>query len=136
MTNGNAMLNTHQRSHCGFTLIELVVVISIVGLLLTLAAPRYFASIERGKSAVQQQNIYSLRDAIDKFLGDIGRYPENLDELVAKRYLRSVPLDPFTLHSDWIPLPPPDENLTGVYDIKSAMIKEGNGNANASNTRP
>lgn len=134
MTNGDAMLRSKQRSHRGFTLIELVVVISIIGLLLTLATPRYFASIERGKEAVQQQNIYSLRDAIDKFFGDNGRYPESLDELVTKRYLRSVPLDPFTSHSDWIPLPPPDEKLTGVYDIKSAMIKEGT--RNASNTLP
>lgn len=124
MTNGDAMLNPKQPLHRGFTLIELVVVISIIGLLLSLAAPRYFASIERGKEAVQQQNIYSLRDAIDKFFGDTGRYPESLDELVKKRYLRSVPMDPMTEHADWIVLPPLDQNLAGVYDIKSAMSKE------------
>ncbi|MFC5521987.1 type II secretion system protein [Polaromonas jejuensis] len=128
------MLNPKRRPHNGFTLIELVVVISIIGLLLSLAAPRYFASIERGKEAVQQQNLYSLRDAIDKFFGDTGRYPENLEELVVKRYLRSVPVDPMTEHRDWIALPPPDQNLAGVYDIKSAMNKEAN--SDASKTLP
>ena len=119
-------MNAKLRLHHGFTLIELVVVISIIGLLLSLAAPRYFASIEHGKETVQRQNIYSLRDAIDKFFGDTGRYPENLEELVTRRYLRSVPTDPLTEHSDWIALPPPDQNLAGVYDIKSAWSKEEN----------
>lgn len=122
------------RSYYGFTLIELVVVISIIGLLLSLATPRYFASIERGKEAVLQENIYALRDAIDKFFGDTGRYPENLEELVTKRYLRSVPLDPFTNRSDWIAVSPADKKLAGVYDIKSARIKEEN--RDASNPRP
>lgn len=131
MTNGDAMANPGKRAHRGFTLIELIVVISIIGLLLTLAVPRYFASIERGKQAVQQQNIYALRDALDKFFGDTGHYPENLEELVTKRYLRSVPLDPFTEQGDWITLPPPDPNLGGVFDVKSAIDKEG---SDASNT--
>lgn len=124
MTTGNAMQKNGRLSVAGFTLIELVVVISIIGLLLSLAAPRYFASIERGKESVQQQNIYSLRDAIDKFFGDNGRYPETLEELVSKRYLRAMPVDPFTQQTDWIAVPPPDETMTGVYDIKSAMNKE------------
>jgi general secretion pathway protein G len=110
------------------------VVISIIGLLLTLAAPRYFASIERGKEAVQQQNIYALRDALDKFFGDNGHYPESLEELVTKRYLRSVPLDPFTELGDWLVLPPPDPNLSGVYDVKSALSREAS--SDASKTSP
>jgi general secretion pathway protein G len=134
MTNGDAMKNPIKRAHRGFTLIELIVVISIIGLLLTLAAPRYFASIERGKEAVQQQNIYALRDALDKFFGDNGRYPESLEELVTKRYLRSVPLDPFTEQGNWTVLPPPDPNLSGVYDIKSAMNREAS--SDASKTLP
>jgi general secretion pathway protein G len=134
MTNGDTMENLIKRAHRGFTLIELIVVISIIGLLLTLAAPRYFASIERGKEAVQQQNIYALRDALDKFFGDNGHYPESLEELVSKRYLRSIPLDPFTEQGDWAVLPPPDPNLSGVYDVKSAFSREAS--SDASKTLP
>ena len=130
MTNGDIPVTPRHRSHHGFTLIELVVVISIIGLLLSLAAPRYFASIERGKETVQKQNIYALRDAIDKFFGDTGRYPENLEELVTRRYLRNVPTDPLTEHTDWISLPSPDQNLAGVYDIKSAWSKDENRDSN------
>lgn len=103
----------HQR---GFTLIELVVVMAIIGLLLALAAPRYIGSIEQGKLTVQRQNGAVLREAIDKFHGDIGRYPETLDELVVRRYLRTVPLDPVSDSTQWRVLPPPGEER-GVYDV-------------------
>jgi general secretion pathway protein G len=134
MINGEPMENSKKHAHRGFTLIELIVVISIIGLLLTLAAPRYFASIERGKEAVQQQNIYAMRDALDKFFGDNGHYPESLEELVTKRYLRSVPLDPFTEQADWVALTPSDPNLSGVYDVKSALSREAS--SDASKTLP
>jgi general secretion pathway protein G len=134
MISGKPMAQQKNHAHRGFTLIELIVVISIIGLLLTLATPRYFASIERGKEAVQQQNIYAMRDALDKFFGDNGRYPDSLDELVTRRYLRSVPLDPFTDQADWLVLAPPDPNLNGVYDIKSAVGREAS--SDASKTLP
>jgi general secretion pathway protein G len=104
----------------GFTLIELVVVLAILSLLLTIAVPRYLRTIENGRVSVQKQNIAALRDAIDKFHGDQGRYPESLDELVTARYLRAVPLDPATERSDWVVVPPQDSSLTGVYDVRSA----------------
>ncbi|AEG68436.1 type II secretion system protein [Ralstonia solanacearum] len=105
----------------GFTLIELVVVMAIIGLLLTLALPRYFHSIERGKSQVQQQNIAVIRDAIDKYYGDNGKYPDTLDELVARRYLRSVPVDPVNGSTAWAVIAPPDTSRGGaVYDVGPA----------------
>jgi general secretion pathway protein G len=107
----------------GFTLIELVVVMSIIGLLLTLAAPRYFASIEHGKQAILDQNIYTMRDAIDKYFSDNGQYPENLSDLVNRRYLRSIPVDPFTKRSDWVVISSPDENLSGIFDVQSSVAK-------------
>src|SRR5260370_39018784 len=73
----------------GFTLIELMVVMVLIALLLTIAVPRYFGTIDTGKASVQRQNISAIRDAIDKYYGDIGKYPETLQDLVDKKYLRS-----------------------------------------------
>ena len=105
----------------GFTLIELVVVMSIIALLLTLALPRYFHSLDIGRAAVQRQNLATMRDAIDKFFGDQGRYPQTLDELVSKRYLRDVPVDPVTEQRDWTVVAPQDPTLGSVYDVRPAQ---------------
>ncbi|GAB7548850.1 type IV pilin protein [Cupriavidus sp. CuC1] len=104
----------------GFTLIELVVVMAIIGLLLTIALPRYLRSIDRGKEQVQRQNLAVMRDAIDKYFGDNGQYPENLDELVLKHYLRSVPEDPVTGGTSWTVIASPDTDKSGVYDVAPA----------------
>lgn len=109
----------------GFTLIEIVVVMAIIGLLLTLAVPRYMHSIERGKEQVRQQNIAVMRNAIDQYYGDNGQYPETLDELVAKHYLRSVPLDPVNGDDKWAAVASPDESKPGVYDVVPASSPQG-----------
>ncbi|MHA6885246.1 type II secretion system protein [Ralstonia pseudosolanacearum] len=113
-----------------FTLIELVVVMAIIGLLLTLALPRYFHSIERGRAQVQQQNLAVIRDAIDKYYGDNGQYPDTLDDLVAKRYLRGIPVDPVSGGTAWAVMAPPDTTKTGIYDVGPA--REANAPAAAS----
>lgn len=104
----------------GFTLIELLVVLAIVALLLTLAVPRYFQSIDASKETILVENLHTLRGTIDKFYGDTGRYPESLEELVEKRYLRSLPMDPVTESAaTWVIVPPDDTDKGKVYDIKS-----------------
>lgn len=104
----------------GFTLIEILVVLTIVGLLLTLAAPRYFGSVDRSKEVALQENLQTTRRALDQFYSDTGRYPASLEELVEKRYLRSVPLDPVTGASDTWVLVPPASGLEGrVFDLRS-----------------
>ena len=105
----------------GFTLIELMVVMAIIASLLSLALPRYFNSVERSREAVLKQDLHIMRDAIDKYVADRGRYPQTLDELAEKRYLRRVPPDPITDSvSTWITLPPPEgEVREGVYDVRS-----------------
>ncbi len=104
----------------GFTLVELLVVLAIIAVMLTLAVPRYFGQIETAKEAVLRDNLKTTRDVIDKFYGDTGRYPESLEELVDKRYLRAPPIDPITgLSSTWVLLPPPDGYKGTVYDLKS-----------------
>jgi general secretion pathway protein G len=105
----------------GFTLIELMVVMATIALLLTLAVPRYFHAIDNGKISVQRQNIATIRDAIDKFYGDQARYPETLEELVQARYLRAVPVDPFTQAPNWIVIAPQDPTLGVVFDVRSAQ---------------
>lgn len=105
----------------GFTLIEMVVVMSIIALLLTLALPRYFHALDKGRDAVQRQNIAAIRDAIDKFSGDRGRYPDSLEELVTARYLREVPVDPVSERKDWIVVAPPDPTRGSVYDVQPAL---------------
>lgn len=107
--------------HAGFTLMELMVVMAIIATLLTLALPRYFHSVDRSREAVLRQDLHIMRDAIDKFLADRGRYPASLDELAERRYLRKVPPDPITDNaSTWIVVAPPDtETQEGVYDVRS-----------------
>jgi general secretion pathway protein G len=106
--------------HQGFTLIELMVVMTIVSLLLTLAAPRYFKSIDRSKETVLKANLAATRDAIDKFHADTGKYPEQLADLVEKRYLRTLPWDPVLERADaWVLVPPTDGQAGGVYNLSS-----------------
>ena len=104
----------------GFTLIEMLVVMTLIALLLTLAVPRYFSALDNGRLNVQRQNVATLRDAIDKFFGDQGKYPESLDELVTKRYLRQVPVDPVSGAPDWVVIAPQDPTLGAVYDVQPA----------------
>jgi len=111
----------------GFTLIELLVVLAILGILLTLALPRYFSSIDKSKEAVLRENLVQIRDAISRYHADRGRYPETLDALASDRYLRRVPLDPLTESAlTWIVIPPPqDLQQSGVYDVKSGAAGTG-----------
>jgi len=104
----------------GFTLIEMLVVMAIIGGLLALAAPRYFQHVDRAKETVLRSDLAGMRDALDKFFADTGRYPANLEELVVRRYLRKVPPDPITETSaSWLVVAPADSTLGGVYDVKS-----------------
>jgi general secretion pathway protein G len=104
-----------------FTLIELLVVLAIVALLATLAVPRYFQSIDTAKETILADNLHTTRETIDKFYGDTGRYPESLDELVEKKYLRALPFDPITeSRTTWTIIAPDDAAKGNVYSIKSA----------------
>lgn len=105
----------------GFTLIELVIVMALLGLLLSLALPHYMATLERGREQVLQQNLATMREAIDKFYGDRGRYPDQLEDLVTQRYLRAIPLDPYTESPTWVVVAPRDSSRGGVIDVQSTM---------------
>ncbi len=107
-----------KRSGC--TLVELMVVLTIIALLLALVVPDYVGRVRRAEEAVLQENLTVMRDALDKHFGDAGRYPATLEELVSKRYLRAIPKDPMTQASTtWIITAPTDPKKGGVYDVRS-----------------
>lgn len=104
----------------GFTLIELLVVMAILATLLSIAAPRYFESVDRAKETTLRTDLRLIREAIDKYRGDRGQLPDSLQGLVDQRYIRAVPVDPVTdTASDWVLVPHPDGVSGGVYDVKS-----------------
>ena len=104
----------------GFTLIEMLVVMAIIATLLTIAVPRYFRSLQRSREAVLKQDLTTLRESIDKFYGDTGKYPQTLTVLVEKHYLRSMPVDPIAKAADkWISVNADDPDDNGVKDVRS-----------------
>lgn len=110
----------------GFTLIEMLVVMVIIGMLLSIAVPRYLRSLERSKEVVLKQDLSALRESIDKFYGDSGKFPESLATLVEKHYLRSIPVDPIAKSADkWVLVLDDEPEDTGVKDVHSGA--EGSG---------
>jgi general secretion pathway protein G len=111
----------------GFTLIELIVVMAIIALLVSIAAPRYFHSVDHAKENALHTSLNVMRNAIDQFAADKGRYPESLGELVEAGYLRAIPVDPLTgSDSSWVLLAPADPSAKGrVYDVRSGMAGRG-----------
>lgn len=105
----------------GFTLIELMVAMAIVAMIVTIAAPRYFSNIDRAKEDVLREDLYVLRDAIDKYYADKNHYPNELADLVKEKYLRAIPVDPFTKSShSWVAVPAEDPSQGLVANVKTA----------------
>ena len=106
--------------YAGFTLVELLVVLAIIATLLLLVTPRYFHQVDASRETVLRDNLRSTRDVLDKFYGDTGRYPDSLQELVDKRYLRVLPADPVTESAQtWQIVPAPEGYKGNVYDLRS-----------------
>lgn len=114
----------------GFTLIELLIVMSILGILASIAVPSYMRHTIKAREAVLMEDLSQMNRAIDAYFADNARYPDSLEELVQKKYLRGVPRDPFTGKPDWTTVPPTSsgEGETpegGVYEVKSSSTKVG-----------
>ncbi|MDE2401309.1 MAG: prepilin-type N-terminal cleavage/methylation domain-containing protein [Burkholderiales bacterium] len=112
----------------GFTLIELIVVMAIIALLVSIVAPRYGRTVDKAREASLRTSLNVMRDAIDKYQGDKGRYPDSLDELVQRGYIRQIPEDPITGQKDsWQMLPPPPNSAVqgGMADVRSGAMGRG-----------
>lgn len=124
----NGELNAHTKGR-GFTLIELLVVMAILALLLSIAVPKYFSSVDRAKEVALRTDLRLLREAIDKYRTDTGRLPVALQALAEARYLRGVPADPVSDGSTpWVLVPHPDGVTPGIYDVRSGasgMARDG-----------
>ncbi|HEY5164287.1 MAG TPA: prepilin-type N-terminal cleavage/methylation domain-containing protein [Terriglobales bacterium] len=122
---------SHRRKNRGFTLIELMIVISIILILVSIAIPMYNQSIVRAKEAVLHQDLFAMRSVIDQYTMDKGKAPQSLDDLVSAGYLKIIPLDPFTNARDTWQAQPEDVLLTinqdepGISDVHSGASGTG-----------
>lgn len=120
------------KARSGFTLIELMIVMAIVGILSAIAIPNYQWALIRAREAVLRENLYGIRSAIDQFYADQGKYPDKLEDLTQRKYLRDIPKDPFTQKNDsWVTVPPPAElppESTGASPQAAGVIPLPKGN--------
>ena len=119
------------RSQRGFTLVELLIVLSFISILAAMGVVQYRNSVQLGREAVLRRNLFAMRDAIDQYYADKNKYPASLDQLVSDGYLRKIPEDPITRTVDtWqtVPAEPDPANPTdapGIYDVKSGAQGQG-----------
>jgi general secretion pathway protein G len=116
------------RGDQGFTLIELITVVAIVGILAAIAVPQYKMAILQAKEGVLREDLFRFRDAIDQYYIDKGKYPASLDALAEEGYLRKIPVDPITQAADWEPVfeeqdPDRPGEQPGVSDVKSGSTE-------------
>ena len=110
----------------GFTLIELMVVLACIGLLLSIAAPRYVQHVEQAREVALRHDLREMRVAIDQFKADQSHYPQDLEELVRHGYLHSVPEDPVTGRDDtWTLVAAPGQGASGIADLHSGAQGRG-----------
>lgn len=119
------MVSTPHQSG-GFTLIELLVVLAILALLLSIAAPRYLGGVDKAKESALLSDLRHVREAVDQYYADHQHYPDSLDELVQKDYLRRMPVDPLTNSAEtWLIVPPRGEVAGQLFDIRSGAAGVG-----------
>ena len=122
----SALSTRAKRNSRAFTLVELLVVLAILAFLLSVAVPRYFGSLDRSKETVLRDNLFQVRESLDQYFSDTGKYPDKIEDLVARHYLRAAPVDPVTgSTTTWVVVPPRELDKGGVFDIRSGAAGNG-----------
>lgn len=111
------------KKNIGFTLVELLVVITLLALMLSVVLPQYLTSLDKGKETILKNNLNSLRVAIDHYYADQGVYPVTLDILVKEKYIRNVPIDPIAQNKNWKITYYEDNPNLGIYDVSSSSLE-------------
>ena len=133
------MLRARRAAQGGFTLLELIIVVAVIGILATIALPRLLHTPERAKEAVLKTNLRAIRDVLDQYYADKGHYPPSLEALVEDGYMRAVPVDPITRSNDtWVPIfeepdldeapaetDVPEGGEPGIIDVRSGAAGAG-----------
>ncbi len=118
-------MRARRRAEQGFTLLELMIVMIIIGILAAVAVPAYLQSVRKAKEAVLREDLHTMRSAIDSYTVDKQKAPQALDDLVTSGYLKTMPKDPITNRTDtWVPaqdelLDTVDQTQSGINDVHS-----------------
>jgi len=125
-TNSGIISYSKVKDRQGYTLIEMMIVISIISILATIAMPSFQKSLLRAKETNLRRTLFIMRDTIDQYFADHGRYPDSLQELETEKYVRQIPMDPLTGQTDtWVTIPPEGFAEGTVYDVHSGSNKVG-----------
>jgi general secretion pathway protein G len=123
-------MRTNRKHSAGFTLVELMIVMAIIGILALVAIPSYVGAVRQAREAVLREDLHVMRDAIDSFTADKQKAPQSLDDLVTEGYMRSIPTDPMTREKDWVTntsdsLRSVDQTDPGIDDVHSSSQEQG-----------
>jgi general secretion pathway protein G len=124
-------MRTNRKHDAGFTLVELMIVMAIIGVLAVVAIPSYVGAVRQAREAVLREDLHVMRDAIDSYTADKQKAPQSLDDLVTEGYIRSIPVDPMTRAKDtWVTstsdaLRSVDQTDPGIDDVHSSSQEQG-----------
>ena len=123
-TNTDINHKSKMKDRRGYTLIEMMIVISIISILATMALPSFQKQLVRAKETNLRRSLFIMRDTIDQYFADHGRYPDSLQDLESGKYVRQIPMDPITGSPDtWITIPPEGFAEGNIYDVHSGSNK-------------
>jgi len=127
---GSGVLRSRASAEAGWTLIELLIVLSIIVIMASMALVTYTQSVKAARESALHSDLFLMRDAIEQYYADKGKYPDSLQTLVSEGYIRTIPKNPFDANAEWITTPAPAQagggaTDPGIYDVKSGYNGTG-----------